>query len=254
MSHYLRTVFSFVFFGIGGGLLSCLLLPVVSLVTRERELATRRCQQVLRWGLRVFFYVLAKLRLFKTAWPLVESVAPAQPCVIVCNHPCLLDTLVMMVRFRHVVCLVKQSYYDNPLIFGLAKLCGYIPAGHNGSIRGHERMLNEALDRLARGYSILAFPECRRSTLVGRLPFRRGPFEIAARAGVPVVPVQIACSPRTLAREIPLHRMPLECAHYSMREFPPQTVPQGRTATKTATQTIQDLLQPVTAATSPHAG
>jgi len=203
---------------------------------------------VLRLGLRVFLGLLAALRLFKTEWRLSESVTPTEPCVIVCNHPCLLDTLVMMVRFRDVVCLVKQSYYDSPLIFGLAKLCGYIPAGHDGSVRAHERMLTEAVDRLSRGYSILAFPECRRSTMVGRLPFRRGPFEIAARAGVPVIPVQVACTPRTLAREIPLHRMPLVCARYSMRQFPPQDVPGGRTGTKAATQTIQNLLQPVTQA------
>jgi 1-acyl-sn-glycerol-3-phosphate acyltransferase len=244
VSHYLRTVFAFALFGVGGGVMSWLVLPCVWLSARDRESAMRRCQSTLQGGFRFFLWVLASLRLFKTEWRLSEGLVPAEPSVIICNHPCLLDTVTMVARYDHVICLVKQSYFDNPLFFGLSKLCGYIPAGREGSVRGHQHMVEQALDRLRRGYSVLAFPECRRTPLVERLPFRRGPFEIAARAGVPVVPVQITCTPRTLAREIPLHTMPLVCAHYAARELPPQRVEPGREGTRAATQAIQNLLQP----------
>jgi 1-acyl-sn-glycerol-3-phosphate acyltransferase len=196
--------------------------------------------------------VLAGLRLLKTEWPLSETITPAEPSVFICDHPCLLDTVTMAARYDDVVCLMKQSYYDNPLFFGLAKLCGYIPAGYAGSVRAHQRMVEQAVDCLRRGCSVLAFPESRRTPLEGRVPFGRGPFEIAARAGVPVVPVKITCTPRTLAREIPLHTMPTECVRYSARQHAPRTVAPGRASTKAATQAIQNLLQPVRSK-EPHA-
>lgn len=247
-THYLRTVLAFAFFFVGGGVMSWLVLPWVWLLARlrgGREHAIRTSQTWLQGGFRFFLWVLAKLRLFRTEWPLSQGLTTPEPSVIICNHPCLLDTVTMVARYDHVICLVKQSYYDNPMFFGLAKLCGYIPAGREGSVRGHQRMLEEALDRLRRGYTVLAFPECRRTPLHDRLPFRRGPFEIAARAGVPVVPVRITCTPRILVREEPIHRMPPVCAHYASQQLPPLRVEPSRDATRAATQAVQNLLVPL---------
>ncbi len=243
VSHYLRTVFSFVFFAFGGAVLSWLVLPLVRISTFDQDRATRRCQRTLQNGFRLFLWVLATLRLFKTEWKLSESITTDEPSVIICNHPTLLDTVAMTVRYNDVICLVKRSYYRNPLFFGLAKMCGYVPAPQAGSIEAHQRTIEVALAGLRKGYSILAFPETRRSSRTTRLPFRRGPFEIAAQAGVPVVPVRITCTPPTLAREIPLRTMPLECVLYRSEQLSPRPVPRGRTNIRAATRAIQDLLQ-----------
>jgi len=244
--HYLRTVSAFAFFSVGGGVMSWVILPTVWsvawLLSRDRESATRHCQSSLQIGFRLFLWLLARLRLLETQWPLSQGRAVAEPSVIICNHPCLLDTVTMVARYDHVVCLVKQSYYDNPFFLGLCKLCGFIPAGREGSVRGHQRMIDEAVDRIRRGYTILAFPESRRTPLREPLPFRRGPFEIAARAGVPVIPVRLTCTPRILFREMPIHEMPLVCASYSAVELPAQHVAPGRAATKAAMLAVQDLL------------
>lgn len=248
VSHYLRTAFSFVLFFLGGGVMSWIILPWAWLygrVTGGREGAIKCAQSGLQAGFRFFLWVLATLRLLKTEWPLSEGLTTSEQSVIICNHPCLLDTVTMTARYDHVICLVKQSYYDNPMLFGLCKLCGYIPAGKEGSVSGHQRMFAEAADRIRRGYTVLAFPECRRTPLVDRLPFRRGPFEIAARAGIPIVPVRITCTPRVLTREEPIHRMPAVCARYAAEELPPMRVEPGREATRAATQAVQNLLVPL---------
>lgn len=245
VAHYTATVVAFILFGIGGALLSWFVMPWVWLFAPGREQAIARCQHTLQAGFRLFLGGLRSLNLLKTQWPLAEHITPSEPCVLICNHPCLLDTVIMTARYDNVVCLVKQSYYDNPLFFGLAKLCGYIPAGRPGEIEGHQRMVDEAVDRIRRGYSVLAFPETRRTPAGDRIPFRRAPFEIAARAGVPLVPVQISCTTGFLTREVPIHQMPLGCAQYSARELPPQRVEQGRRHTRAATHAIQNLLQPL---------
>lgn len=224
-------------------MLSWLVMPLVRISSLDRERAIKRCQRTLQWGFRLFLWVLAKLRLFKTEWKLTDSITTDEPCVIICNHPTLLDTVAMTVRYNDVLCLVKRSYFYNPLFFGLAKMCDYVPAPETGSIDEHQRTMEFALEGLRRGYSILAFPETRRSSRTTHLPFRRGPFEIAAQAGVPVIPVRIRCTPPTLAREIPLREMPLECVLYQSEQLPPRSVAPGRTSVRAATRATQNLLQ-----------
>ena len=48
-----------------------------------------------------------------------------------------------------------------------------------------------ACDRLARGMSVVVFPEGTRSTDGRLLPFKRGGFRMAEKAGVPIVPVTL---------------------------------------------------------------
>lgn len=252
VSHFVRTAFCFAFFALGGGVLSWIVLPVVRLLTRDHDLSVRRCQRTLQRGFQFFLWVLRTLRLVRTSWSPWASCKVERPCVIICNHPCLLDTVMMVARYDNVVCLVKQSYYDSPFFNGLARACGFIPAGR-GHIEEHAHMLEQAADRLRRGYSILAFPEGRRSPLVGSLAFGRGAFEIAARANVPVIPVRIVVEPRILVREEPIHRMPATCASYTAEELPTRFVPAGRNDVKRSIREIQALVQPFVAAAEPAA-
>lgn len=241
--HSLRTLASFVLFALGGTVLSWVIMPFVFVSTLDRLEARRRCQRTLQGGFRVFLTVLAKLRLLETTWPLSESRCPEEPSVIICNHPTLLDTVFMTVRYDNVICMMKRSYYASPFFFGLARMCGYVPAARAGRIEEHQAMLEAVHEGLRQGFNVLAFPETRRSPIGSNLPFRRGPIETAARAGVPIVPVRIRCDPRTLAREISLGEMPLVCAQYSSAELPPIRVEPRRSAIRAATRTLENLLQ-----------
>ncbi len=62
-----------------------------------------------------------------------------------------------------------------------------------------------------------AFPEGTRSRDGAVLPFRTGPFKLAAEAGVPVVPVAIAGAGRALARG----GLAARAAEIRMRILPP---------------------------------
>ena len=77
------------------------------------------------------------------------------------------------------------------------KMANAIPV-HKGAGRT-SRLVAAAKDRVARGISIVAFPEAHR-TIDGKLrPFRRGVFFMARAVGIPVVPVAI----RGLRRILP---------------------------------------------------
>ena len=240
--HSARTLASFVLFALGGCVMSWVVLPFVFVSTFDRLEARRRCQRTLQGGFRVFLTLLAKLRLLETTWPLSESVLPSEPSVIICNHPTLLDTVIMTTRFDNVVCMVKRSYYASPFFFGLSRMCGYVPAARSGRVAEHKQMLATIEESLSQGFNVLAFPETRRSPIGSRLPFKRGPIESAASAGVPIIPVRIWCKPRTLAREIPLAKMPMECVEYSCEQLPPLIVQHNRTAVRAARRDLENLL------------
>jgi 1-acyl-sn-glycerol-3-phosphate acyltransferase len=115
-----------------------------------------------------------------------------RPAVYVANHQSQLDipalVLAMPVDFRIVT---KRSLLHVP-IFGWALwLAGFIFIE-----RGDRERAIQSLDRAAmtirNGTSIVVFAEGTRSPDGNLLPFKKGGFVLALKAGVPVIPVTIA--------------------------------------------------------------
>lgn len=137
----------------------------------------------------------------------VKGALPEGPCVIVANHPTLVDVTSILASFRDVTTIVKPAIYHafwaRPLLQGAA----FFP-GVTKSPLEIGATVEAAVDRLERGYRVLMFPEGTRSTLAGMHPFGRAAFEVACRANVPVVPIAITCEPRYLSKENPILRPP----------------------------------------------
>ena len=111
--------------------------------------------------------------------------------IVVANHASFLDALILTaVLPPHFTYVVKQEL--------LQKLLAAIPLRRLGSAfverfdsaRGVEdtRALEE---RLRAGESVVFFPEGTFKSQPGLLPFRMGAFMLAARTGVPVLPVSL---------------------------------------------------------------
>jgi 1-acyl-sn-glycerol-3-phosphate acyltransferase len=67
---------------------------------------------------------------------------------------------------------------------------------------------------------MLIFPEGTRSPLDGPLhPFHRGAFEIALRAKVPIVLIELRCEPRALSKRLPMWKHPDRMAVLSVEPF-----------------------------------
>ena len=79
----------------------------------------------------------------------------------------------------------------------------------------------EALERLRDGMPVLIFPEGTRSPEGGLRAFKRGAFEIAYRAGVPIVPLFIRCQPPVLSKEAPWYRAPRIPPRYTITRLVP---------------------------------
>src|SRR5262249_17742604 len=117
----------------------------------------------------------------------VRGTVHSGPAVWVSTHLSYLDPLVFG-AMRPMVAIAKAELARWPLLGRLALRTGtlFVRRGdpHHGA-----RVLRQALRRLAAGIPVLNFPEGTTTDGSGALlPFRRGVFGLARRAGVPVVP------------------------------------------------------------------
>jgi 1-acyl-sn-glycerol-3-phosphate acyltransferase len=90
---------------------------------------------------------------------------------------------------------------------------------------------------------VLVFPEGTRSPDHDIRPFGRTAFEIASRAGVPVVPIVLHADPPALKKGVPFHRFPDAFVRYALEEFEPVPVGSGRNAARQAREHVEQLIR-----------
>jgi 1-acyl-sn-glycerol-3-phosphate acyltransferase len=192
----------------GGFLLAWLVVPYM--VWREPEALARRrrIQRVVAAAWRWFHWVLERTTLYRCHY--IGAKLEAEPAVYVANHPSLLDVTSIMCRLPHVCCVVRSSLIDNRLVGALLRSSGHVSGG-DGSFLAGAAVLEALLTRLREGSSVLVFPEGTRSPKRGLHRFRRGAFEVARRANVPVVPLFLRCDPPALGKGTSLWEHPRRC-------------------------------------------
>jgi 1-acyl-sn-glycerol-3-phosphate acyltransferase len=114
---------------------------------------------------------------------------PPGPCIAVCNHASYLDgilvTAALPARFTF---LVQHGAADWPYIGLIIKRMG-VTFVNRGSVRAAALATRELIERIRAGESFTIFPEGTFRQQPALLPFHSGAFMVAARAGVPVVPL-----------------------------------------------------------------
>ncbi len=121
----------------------------------------------------------------------LEHLRPGQTVVYMPNHQSQFDILALFAgipgQFRWIA---KEELFHIPL-FGLAmRRTGYIPLDRSDGKKALKSMV-EASRRISEGTSVVVFPEGTRSPDGTLLPFKKGGFILALKAGVPIVPVTI---------------------------------------------------------------
>lgn len=201
---YLRrligTGLSFTIFGAGGVLMSLLVFPWLLLI-RDREQRRRRSQRLISWCFRRFVGMMRAFGILEVE--LIDGHKLLRPgCVIVANHPSLIDVVLLIAVMDEVDCIVKQSLWRNPAMAAPLRAAGYI-----GNSEGPE-LVARCCDRLQRGHRLIIFPEGTRSRPGEPLRFLRGAANIAIQAGADLVPVLIDFSEATLTKGKPWYHIP----------------------------------------------
>ena len=123
-----------------------------------------------------------------------EHILVDRPAVYCANHTSNVEPPLVFAALRRLVpklaILYKAELRSLPILNIGFDLVGFIPVDR-GNREQTTKALDTAIARLNTGTSFFVFPEGTRSRTGELLPFRKGAFVMAMRAGAPLVPVAI---------------------------------------------------------------
>ena len=235
----LLTGSAFIGFFLFAGLLGRLMLPLV--VGFPGSPARKKTR--LEWSFlatnRVFCSYMGLLRLILFRRPPLPAnlPPPGQGYIVICNHPSLIDVLLLGATLPGMTSLAKASWYRSWVLGPLLR--------HGKHVRGPEpRALGQAgdnedadhadadhadadapvlarmVEHLRAGHPLLVFPEGSRSHERTMRRFRRGAVEAAIRAQVPIVPAFISVVPPMLMKHQRWYEVPPRGGRFTLEFFP----------------------------------
>jgi 1-acyl-sn-glycerol-3-phosphate acyltransferase len=121
---------------------------------------------------------------------------PDEPVIFMSNHQSSFDILALLAAMpRQIHWIAKKELFDIPVFGPSMRRGGYIPLDR-GDGRKALQSMDEAAAVIRQGKCVVMFPEGTRTQDGHLLPFKRGGFILARKAGVPVIPVTINGSGR----------------------------------------------------------
>jgi len=202
----------FVLFGVGGLLISLIALPVplfTPMAAARRRLLARR---FIAWVFRRYLELLRALGLISYEFHNPEALqGPNQ--LIVANHPSLLDVVFLISRAKEANCVVKGSYWWNPFVAPVVRAAGYLR-------NDRQNLMQACVEVLAKGESLIIFPEGTRSEPGKPLRLHRGAASIALMSGVGFTPVVVSCHPPALLKNQSWYEVPPQPPHFAFHVQP----------------------------------
>lgn len=192
----LGTLLGFSLFGLGGILLSLTLFHLVILLTKGKQKRRQRIRAIIHYTFKVFLHILEFFGVLKLNVHSVDSLNKQRGHLIICNHPCLLDVVIIMSQLKDVQCVVKNQLWRNPFLGGVVRAAGYIR-----NDLPPEEFLTLCKEQLTQGENIIIFPEGTRTTPGKPVELRRGLGNLALAANADIQALLMTCQPQFLTKE-----------------------------------------------------
>ncbi|HVU17925.1 MAG TPA: lysophospholipid acyltransferase family protein [Candidatus Didemnitutus sp.] len=213
---------SLFFFGAFGLELNVVCLLTALLPATER--IQRMHQRLIHWHFALFHWWCGIAWLIRVRYRGFDRL-PKNGCVLVANHPALIDITCLLARIPEAVCIFKPAIRRNPLLGAGARRAGYL-----ASDGGHD-LVRRAAERVAAGSTLVIFPEGTRTppgeTL---LPLKPGFVLIAQLARAPIQLVRITTDSNLLVKGRAWWRTPRLPAHVEVSAGPLITTEGGESA------------------------
>jgi 1-acyl-sn-glycerol-3-phosphate acyltransferase len=122
----------------------------------------------------------------------LENIPDSGPFVIASNHTSYLDGAVLLaaLEWRRYAFVAKRELQDNFIARTLVQGLG-ARFVERFDVQQSAEHADELVDAAKSGVSLIVFPEGTLARHTGLMPFRAGAFQVAAQAGIPVVPVAL---------------------------------------------------------------
>ena len=196
------TGFCFALFGIGGLLMSTCWFPLMRLIIRDQKACTIRTQKSIRLSFRLFLQLTRLLGVLDYRFHGVEKLQQDGGCIVVANHPSLLDYVFLASCMPRCDCIVKHSLLHNLFMRGVILSAGYIPNSES------DILLPACRNKLDQNGIILIFPEGTRTTPGEKMHLQRGAANIAIRCQADIRLITIHCDQPMLTKQGKWYKIP----------------------------------------------
>jgi len=179
----IHSTLSFIYYGLGGFLLSIFGDLVMKIVPIKKETKMMWFRRTMSKFMKSVLYTnpFVTKRVINTNNEVFDK-----PAVIISNHTSFLDTLAVGMLSPKIIFLVNDWVYNSPVFGRAVKLAGFYPVS-----QGLEGGVEHLREKVEEGYSLMVFPEGQRSYDNGVKRFHKGAFYLAEQFNIDVLPVYI---------------------------------------------------------------
>ena len=138
------------------------------------------------WSRFILWIFQIKVRV--QGWDRLSSL---KRCIYVANHASWMDIPVVLATIPDQVRIVFKKELTKIPVWGWALKIGHYISIDRARAKDAMGSLDRAAEKIKNGASVLLFAEGTRTRDGNLQPFKRGAFTLAARSGVPIVPLTI---------------------------------------------------------------
>lgn len=198
----LMTGFCFTLFGLGGLLLSLVWFNLLLLIVRDKNRRRRLARRSISASFRFFLAVAKGVGVLDYRIHGADILRSERSCLVVANHPTLIDYVLLASVMPETDCLVKGALLKNPFVSGVIRAADYLVNSEA------DRLLVQSQARLAQGDTLLIFPEGTRTRPGEEMTLQRGAANIAVRCCSDLRIVTIRCSEHLLDKQSKWYNVP----------------------------------------------
>lgn len=159
---------------------------------------------MLSW--RLFLWLIKYFRWIN--FPEIDININGKGCLIIANHPSLLDVVFLLSQIRGSNCVVKKELKKNIFLYPAIKCSHYITNEFN------EEFLKQCIDVLQKGENLIIFPEGTRT--VDKINMHKGAAYIAIYGASKIIPFYITIEPKCLGKYDKWYNLP-ENINYNIK-------------------------------------
>lgn len=199
---FFATGFGFSLFGLGGLFISQILFRLEKLKSLSPDERQRRAKITVQKAFRFFMNYMDRVGVVAHEYHGLEKVKDDSGCIVLANHPSLVDAVAVMAVYPKANCIVKDGLWQNPFLRDIVAGTGYINSSQGDDVI---RMAGTSLDK---GENLVIFPEGTRSVPNQPMKLKRGAAHVALRLNRPIRIVHIQMNPTTLTKSEKWYNIP----------------------------------------------
>ena len=177
----IQSFFLLVFYGLGGMILSLLSLVILPLIPISKKIKFNWLHKTMAKLVSVVLYAnpFVKKKVINK-----HNEDFSKPAIIIANHSSSLDTLTFGLLTHKLIYLVNDWVYKSPIFGILAKVAGFYRVSN-----GVDDSIDHLKEKVKQGYSLMVFPEGKRSftNKIGR--FHKGAFFLQEQLKLDILPI-----------------------------------------------------------------